>query len=191
MPARLEGTARVDASRSSAPVRGLPASSSAACSDLVSWSREGARVRNSVIFADTIVERDARIDWTVVDSGCRIGADAAVGSPDAEATSDPDAIAGRHRLHVSATSEVNSAPALSRAPPSSPSARPGAAALVTGYPRCGRLRERELVRLPVRGRLPGRRPVPRRGSHQRTLRLVDLTGSRSVEPSWSTWTSAA
>jgi glucose-1-phosphate adenylyltransferase len=91
MPARLAGTARVDASLicPGARVAGIVERSVLGPGVQV---EEGSHVRNSVIFADTVVERDARIDWTVVDSGCRIGADATVGSPDADATSDPDAV---------------------------------------------------------------------------------------------------
>ena len=106
MPARLAGTARIDASLISpgARVAGIVERSVLGPGVVV---EEGARVRNSVIFADTIVEDGARIDWTVVDSGCRIGVDATVGSPDAEATSDPDAVTlvGRDS-QISATSEV-------------------------------------------------------------------------------------
>jgi glucose-1-phosphate adenylyltransferase len=107
MPARLAGTARVDASLVSpgARVSGVIERSVLGPGVVV---EEGARVRNSVIFADTTIHADAGIDWAVVDSGCRIGAGAVVSSPDAAATSDPDAVTmiGRDS-RLSAGSHVN------------------------------------------------------------------------------------
>ena len=52
----------------------------------------GATVRDSVVFADSVVEEGARVDWTVVDSGCVIGAGAIVSSPDADGSGDPDQV---------------------------------------------------------------------------------------------------
>ena len=46
----------------------------------------GALVRDSVVFADSRVEEGARLDWAIVDRDCVVGANAEVGSPDA----DPD-----------------------------------------------------------------------------------------------------
>jgi glucose-1-phosphate adenylyltransferase len=50
---------------------------------------EGAVVRSSVLFADTVVEKGATVDWAIVDEGCRISAGAVVGDPDA-GCDDPD-----------------------------------------------------------------------------------------------------
>jgi glucose-1-phosphate adenylyltransferase len=52
----------------------------------------GAVVRNSVVFADCVVERDAVVDWAVVDDGCRVTAGSVVGRPDARALEDPDEV---------------------------------------------------------------------------------------------------
>lgn len=63
---------------------------------------DGAVVRNSVVFADSVVEKGAAVDWAIVDEGCRIEAGAVVGKPDA-GCADPDAvtIVGRDsRVHV-------------------------------------------------------------------------------------------
>ena len=54
---------------------------------------EGAVVRNSVVFADTVVRRGARVDWAIVDQGCEVGPDAVVGDPDADGLGDPDQVA--------------------------------------------------------------------------------------------------
>jgi glucose-1-phosphate adenylyltransferase len=51
----------------------------------------GAVVRNSVVFADTVVEKGATVDWAIVDEGCRIEAGAVVGDPDA-GCDDPDKV---------------------------------------------------------------------------------------------------
>ncbi len=51
----------------------------------------GAEVVDSVVFADTTVRAGARVHRSVVDTRCVIGADAVVGSPDAD-LDDPDAI---------------------------------------------------------------------------------------------------
>ena len=63
---------------------------------------DGAVVRNSVVFADSVVERGATVDWAVVDEGCRIESGAVVRKPDA-GCADPDAvtIVGRDsRVHT-------------------------------------------------------------------------------------------
>jgi len=53
---------------------------------------EGAVVRNSVVFADAVVEKDARVDWSIVDERCVVRAGVAVGAEDARATEDPDQV---------------------------------------------------------------------------------------------------
>ena len=50
---------------------------------------EGAVVCNSVVFADSVIERGARVDWAIVDQGALVAADTVVGSPDADGTGDP------------------------------------------------------------------------------------------------------
>ena len=50
---------------------------------------EGAVVCNSVLFADSVVERGARVDWAIVDQGALVAADTVVGHPDADGTGDP------------------------------------------------------------------------------------------------------
>ncbi|CUR55804.1 Nucleotidyl transferase [metagenome] len=52
----------------------------------------GARVSNSVVFADTVIEADATVDWSVVDTACRIGLGARVGDPEADALGSSDAV---------------------------------------------------------------------------------------------------
>jgi glucose-1-phosphate adenylyltransferase len=52
---------------------------------------DGALVRDSVLFADTVVGAGARVDWSVVDRDCVIEPGAEIGSPDT-ASDDPDAI---------------------------------------------------------------------------------------------------
>lgn len=52
---------------------------------------QGALVRDSVIFEDTVVEEGARLDWAIVDRDCVVGCKAEVGSPDTD-PDDPDAI---------------------------------------------------------------------------------------------------
>jgi glucose-1-phosphate adenylyltransferase len=51
----------------------------------------GAVVRNSVVFADSVVEGGATVDWAIVDQGCRIEAGAVVGDP-AAGCADPDRV---------------------------------------------------------------------------------------------------
>jgi glucose-1-phosphate adenylyltransferase len=50
---------------------------------------EGANVCDSVIYADVVVGSGATIDWSIVDVRSHIGADARVGSPDADGVGDP------------------------------------------------------------------------------------------------------
>ncbi len=54
--------------------------------------RAGATVTDSVILADTTIEEGAEVAWTVVDTGCVIGADATVGDPAAKGADDPEAV---------------------------------------------------------------------------------------------------
>lgn len=51
----------------------------------------GAVVRDSVVFADTVIEAGARLDWAVVDRDCVLGRNAAVGAP-ATDIDDPDGV---------------------------------------------------------------------------------------------------
>lgn len=51
----------------------------------------GALVRDSVVFEDTVIEEGARLDWSIVDRDCVVGANAEVGSPDTD-PDDSDAI---------------------------------------------------------------------------------------------------
>jgi glucose-1-phosphate adenylyltransferase len=53
---------------------------------------KGAVVRNSVVFMDSVIGAGAQVDWAIVDEGCRVEPDAVVGSPDADGTSDSDAV---------------------------------------------------------------------------------------------------
>jgi glucose-1-phosphate adenylyltransferase len=50
---------------------------------------EGAVVRNSVVFADSVIARGARVDWAIVDEGTLVAEGSVVGRPDAEGTADP------------------------------------------------------------------------------------------------------
>ena len=52
----------------------------------------GAEVHDSVLFADTVVRSGARVHWSVVDTQCVVEADARLGTPDAAALDDPDAV---------------------------------------------------------------------------------------------------
>ncbi len=52
----------------------------------------GARVSDSVVFADSVVESGARVDWTIVDEGCVVTRGRVVGRPGAAATTRPDAV---------------------------------------------------------------------------------------------------
>jgi glucose-1-phosphate adenylyltransferase len=53
---------------------------------------QGAVVRNSVLFADSVIGSGARLDWTIVDERSLVAAGAVVGDPDADATGDPDQV---------------------------------------------------------------------------------------------------
>jgi glucose-1-phosphate adenylyltransferase len=56
----------------------------------------GATVRDSVVFADTVVRADATVDWSVVDRFCEIGRGARVGAPAGDVSgSDEVALVGR------------------------------------------------------------------------------------------------
>lgn len=50
----------------------------------------GAEVRDSVIFADVVVRRGATVDWSIVDRGTEVGADASVGDRNPDATPAPE-----------------------------------------------------------------------------------------------------
>jgi glucose-1-phosphate adenylyltransferase len=91
MPARLEAAARVDRSLISpgAHVAGTVQSSVLGPGVRV---EAGARVANSVVFADSTIEAGAQVDWTVIDSDCVIGANAVIGSPDANGTTASDEV---------------------------------------------------------------------------------------------------
>jgi glucose-1-phosphate adenylyltransferase len=52
----------------------------------------GAQVRNSVVFADCVIEKDARLDWAIVDERSVVSAGSVVGRADARATEDPDQV---------------------------------------------------------------------------------------------------
>jgi glucose-1-phosphate adenylyltransferase len=54
---------------------------------------EGAVVRNSVVFADSVVSTGARLDWVIVDQGCLVAPGTTVGREDADGTGDPDQVA--------------------------------------------------------------------------------------------------
>ena len=49
---------------------------------------EGAVVRNSVVFADCVIEKGAQLDWVIVDDGALVSAGSVVGRQDADAVSD-------------------------------------------------------------------------------------------------------
>jgi glucose-1-phosphate adenylyltransferase len=88
VPARVHAGARVEDSLVSpgADVRGVVHRSVIGPGVRV---EEGAVVRNSVVFADAVVEKDARVDWSIVDERCVVRAGVAVGAEDARATEDP------------------------------------------------------------------------------------------------------
>jgi glucose-1-phosphate adenylyltransferase len=90
-PARFTATARLDRSFVSPGclVQGRVEGSVLGPGVVV---EEGAWVRNSVVFDETLVRGGATIDWAVIDSSCEIGSDAVVGDPHADALSDPDAV---------------------------------------------------------------------------------------------------
>ena len=51
---------------------------------------KGAVVRNSIVFADSVIEKNAQVDWSIVDEGCVVGAGVVVGDQDAKGTENPD-----------------------------------------------------------------------------------------------------
>ncbi len=53
---------------------------------------EGALVRHSIVFADAVVGKGARVDWTILDEGVLVAAGAVVGAEDADGTGDPDQV---------------------------------------------------------------------------------------------------
>jgi glucose-1-phosphate adenylyltransferase len=53
---------------------------------------EGALVRNSVVFAESVIGKGARVDWTIVDEGVLVAPGAVVGNEDADGTGDPDQV---------------------------------------------------------------------------------------------------
>ncbi len=53
---------------------------------------EGALVRNSIVFAESVIGKGARVDWAIVDEGVRVTPGAVVGSEDADGTADPDQV---------------------------------------------------------------------------------------------------
>ncbi|MDN5771475.1 MAG: hypothetical protein L0H24_11350 [Microlunatus sp.] len=53
----------------------------------------GSQVRDSVLFADVLVCRDATVDWAIVDQGSEIGVGARVGTANPDETVQPDVIA--------------------------------------------------------------------------------------------------
>jgi glucose-1-phosphate adenylyltransferase len=53
---------------------------------------EGALVRNSIVFADSVISKGARVDWAIVDERVLVAPGAVVGSEDADATGDPDQV---------------------------------------------------------------------------------------------------
>lgn len=92
VPARIHASARVQDSLVSpgATVRGVVHRSVLGPGVRV---EEGAVVRNSVLFADTVVEKNAQVDWSIVDEGCVVGAGVVVGEEHARGTEQPDEIA--------------------------------------------------------------------------------------------------
>lgn len=53
---------------------------------------EGALVRNSIVFAESVIGKGARVDWAIVDEGVLVAPGASVGSEDADGTGDPDQV---------------------------------------------------------------------------------------------------
>jgi glucose-1-phosphate adenylyltransferase len=53
---------------------------------------EGALVRNSIVFADSVISKGARVDWAIVDERVLVAPGAVIGSEDADATGDPDQV---------------------------------------------------------------------------------------------------
>ena len=91
VPARVHAGARVEDSLVSpvADVRGVVRRSVLGPGVRV---EEGAVVRNSVVFADSVVEKNAQVDWSILDEGCVVAAGVVVGDEDARGTERPDDI---------------------------------------------------------------------------------------------------
>jgi glucose-1-phosphate adenylyltransferase len=53
---------------------------------------EGALVRNSIVFADSVISKGARVDWAIIDERVLVAPGAVIGSEDADATGDPDQV---------------------------------------------------------------------------------------------------
>jgi glucose-1-phosphate adenylyltransferase len=53
---------------------------------------KGAVVRDSVVFADSVVGSGARVGWTIVDEGCLVAPGSTVGSESADAPTEPDQV---------------------------------------------------------------------------------------------------
>jgi glucose-1-phosphate adenylyltransferase len=91
VPARVHAGARVEDSLVSpgADVRGVVHRSVLGPGVRV---EEGAVVRNSIVFMDSVVEKNAQVDWAIVDEGCVVGAGVVVGDEHAKGTERPDEI---------------------------------------------------------------------------------------------------
>jgi glucose-1-phosphate adenylyltransferase len=53
---------------------------------------EGALVRNSIVFAESVIGKGARVDWAIVDERVLVAPGAVVGNQDADGTGDPDQV---------------------------------------------------------------------------------------------------
>ena len=51
----------------------------------------GSVVRDSVVFAETAIEQDARVDWAIIDRDCVLGSGSVTGAP-ATDVDDPDLV---------------------------------------------------------------------------------------------------
>ena len=91
VPARVHSGAQVEDSLVSpgADVRGVVLRSVLGPGVRV---EKGAVVRNSVVFADSVVEKDARVDWSIVDQDCVVTAGVVVGDEHAKGTEQSDDI---------------------------------------------------------------------------------------------------
>jgi glucose-1-phosphate adenylyltransferase len=49
-------------------------------------------VRNSVVFADSVIGKGACLDWVIVDEGCLVAPGAVVGREDADGTGESDQV---------------------------------------------------------------------------------------------------
>jgi glucose-1-phosphate adenylyltransferase len=91
VPARVHAGAQVEDSLVSpgADVRGVVLRSVLGPGVRV---EKGAVVRNSVVFADSVVEKDARVDWSIVDQDCVVTAGVVVGDEHAKGSEQSDDI---------------------------------------------------------------------------------------------------